>query len=64
MENSGRMIKICDKALVKPFSLIYKDCVNTEIFPNILKKSNIAPVYKKGEKQIIDDFRPISFLSI
>ena len=34
-EISVRMIKICDKAFVKPFSLIYKNCMNTGIFPNV-----------------------------
>ena len=61
---SVRMIKICDEALVKPLSLIYKNCIDTGVFPDIWKKSNIAPVYKSGEKQIIDNYRPISLLPI
>ena len=62
--NELRMIKICDEALVKPLSLIYKNCIDTGVFPDIWKKSNIAPVYKSGEKQIIDNYRPISLLPI
>ena len=54
--NELRMIKICDEALVKPLSLIYKNCIDTGVFPDIWKKSNIAPVYKSGEKQIIDNY--------
>ena len=34
-EISVRMTKICDEALVKPLSLIEKNCINTEIFQNI-----------------------------
>ena len=63
-EISVSMIKICDEALVKPLSLIYKNCIDTGVFPDIWKKSNIAPVYKSGEKQIIDNYRPISLLPI
>ena len=59
-EISVRMIKICGEALVKPLSLIYKNFSITEIFPNIWKKSSIVPVYKKGDKHIIDNYRPIS----
>ena len=43
---SSRMIKICDKALVKPLSIIYKNCIDTGIFPDLWKKSNIVPVQK------------------
>ena len=51
------MIKICDEALVKPL-------LNHWLFPSIWKKSSIVPVYKKGDKQIIYNYRPISLLSI
>ena len=34
---SVRMIKICDEACVKPLSLIYKNCINTGIFPKMEK---------------------------
>ena len=62
--NELRMIKICDEALVKPLSLIYKNCIDTGVFPDIWKKSNIVPVYKREDKQIIDNYRPISLLPI
>ena len=35
------MIKICDKATVKPLSIIYKNCIDTGIFPDLWKKSKI-----------------------
>ena len=61
-EISVIMIKICDEALVKPLSL--KNCIDTGVSPDIWKKSNIVPVYKRGYKQIIDNYRPISLLPI
>ena len=63
-EISVRMIKICDEALVKPLSLINKNCIDTGVFPDIWKKSNIVPIYKRGDQQIIDNYRPISLLPI
>ena len=63
-EISVRMIKICDEALVKLLSLMNKNCIDTGVFPDIWKKSNIVPVYKRGDKQIIDNYRPISLLCI
>ena len=42
---SVRMIMLCGQLLVKPLSIIFKNCVNNEIFPDIWKKSNIIPVH-------------------
>ena len=53
---SVRMIKkSCNKSIL-PVILIYKNCINSGIFPNIWKKSNIVPVHKKGDKQVADNF--------
>ena len=61
---SIRMIKIYDKAIVKRRSIIYKNCIDTSIFPDLLKKSNIPPVHKKGDKQQLRNYRPVSLLPI
>ena len=61
-EISVRIIKVFDEAL-KPLSLIIQKFL-TKIpdFSDIWKKSNIVPVYKRGDKQIIDNYTPISLL--
>ena len=41
------MLKICDSVLVEPLSLIYKNCINSGVFPDIWKRSHIIPTYKK-----------------
>ena len=61
---SIRMIKICDQLIVKPLSIIYQNCLNTGTFPDIWKKSNIVPVHKKGEKQVVNNYRPVSLLPV
>ena len=61
---SIRMIKICDQSIVKPLSIIYQNCLNTGTFPDIWKKSNIVPVHKKGDKQIVNNYRPVSLLPV
>ena len=50
---SVRMIKMCDESLVQPLSLIFRGCIDTGIYPDTWKKSNIVPVHKKGDKQIV-----------
>ena len=61
---SFRMIKICDEAIVKPLSIIYKNCIDNGIFPNLWMKSSIVPVHKKGDKQLLQNYRPVSLLPI
>ena len=58
------MIKLCYKSIIPAMSLIYKNCINSGIFPNVLKKSNVVPVHKKGDKQVVDTYRPVSPLQI
>ena len=58
------MIKLCDKSIIPAISLIYKNWINSGIFPNICKKSNIVPVHKKSDNQVVDNYRPVSLLLI
>ena len=47
--------KICDHSTVKPLSIIYQNCLNTDTFPDIWKKSNIVLVHRKGDKQVVNN---------
>ena len=58
------MINLCSKSVVKPLSIIFKNCNDTDTFPDIWKKSNIIPVHKKGDKEIVNNYRPVSLLPI
>ena len=53
---SARMVKTCDDAIKKPLSIIYKNCTETGIYPNALKKCNIVPVHMKGDKQTVNNY--------
>ena len=61
---SVRMIKLCDEAIVKPLCIIFSNCLKKGIFPSQWKKGNIIPIHKKGPKNIINNYRPISLLPI
>ena len=58
------MVKLFDDSLVKPLSIIFQKCINSGVFPDSWKKSNIVPVYKKNDKQLINNYRPVSLLPI
>ena len=61
---SIRMVKLCDDSLVKPLSKAFQKCINSGVFPDSWKKSNIVPIHKKNDKQLINNYRPVSLLAI
>ena len=61
---SIRMLKLCGESIYKPLNLIFKSCLETGQFPSDCKKANVAPVFKKGDKQLLKNYCPISLLSI
>ena len=61
---SIRMLKLCDETIVKPLSLLFRNSYQACIYPDAWKKSNIIPIHKKNDKQIVSNYRPISLLPI
>ena len=58
------MVRICDIAVIKPLSNIYKNCIEINSYPDTWKKSNIVLVHKKGDKQNVNSYKPVSLLPI
>ena len=49
--------------LAHPLALLFESCFALGIFPDKLKIAKIIPVLKKGDRQEISNYRPISILS-
>ena len=45
-------------------TLIFEDCISKGIFPDLWKLANVIPTHKKGSKNIVKNYRPISLLPI
>ena len=58
------MLILCDENISIPLKLIYEQVFATGIFPNIWKSVNLTPIHKKGDKQLLKKYRPISLLPI
>ena len=61
---SIRMIKLCGNSISKPLSITFNDCLKEGKFPSDWKKAHVVPVHKKGDKQCLKNYRPISLLPI
>ena len=61
---SIRMIKICDKSLLEPLIILFKNSTKSSHYPDIWKRSNIIPVHNKNDEKLVINFRPISLLPI
>ena len=57
---SGKILKNCCGSLAYPLSLIYRLSYNSGIVPQEWKMANVVPVYKKGSKSSVENYRPIS----
>ena len=61
---SGKMLLLCDDSVSIPLQIIYSNTLSTFIYPDIWKLANVTPIFKKGDKQLINNYRPISLLPI
>ena len=55
---------MCATLISKPLPILFNNSVINECFPNEWEKANIIPVHKKGDMQIIKNYRPVSLLPI
>ena len=61
---SIKMIKICSESLTLLLRIIFEQSVKEGRFPEIWKKANVVPVYKKDDKNLLKNYCPIGLLPI
>ena len=61
---SGQMLLLCDESIILPLQIIFTNILTTSIYPDMWKIANVTPIFKKGDKQLIKNYRPISLLPI
>ena len=61
---TGQMIRLCGDSLVLPLRLLFSNILRTSCFPSMWKLANVTPVFKKNDKQLIKNYRPISLLPL
>lgn len=47
-----------------PLSVLLTNCCKEGVFPEVLKIGKVVPIFKSGDKHDVNNYRPISLLSI
>ena len=63
-DNIGNLIlKLNAESLGEPMTFLINKSLKDGIFPSDWKQANVTPIFKKGSRQDIRNYRPISLLS-
>jgi len=62
-EISTKLLKITAPCISSPLNYICNKVISKGVFPDRLKYSAIKPLYKKGNKRVVNNYRPISLLT-
>ena len=60
---SSNVIKFVFDALIKPIKHVFDLSLKNGVFPDKLKIARVTPIYKSGEEELVNNYRPISVLS-
>ena len=61
---SAKFIKIISPVVSAPLCEVINQALVTGIYPDLLKIAKVIPIHKKGERDNVNNYRPISVLSI
>ena len=60
---SHRMLKGVSKSISKPLSILMNRSFNEGIFPEAWKVANVIQIFKKSDKSLPSNYRPVALLS-
>ena len=61
-EISSKLVKDLKFELITPIKIILTKMIREKTFPDIWKIAKVIPLFKKGDKQEVGNYRPISLL--
>ena len=60
----GKILKFCSKSIAYPLAVLFRLSYNVGNVPSEWKLANVVPIHKKGAKENIENYRPISLTSL
>lgn len=59
---NAKIFKLTYKVILKQILHLFNRCLESGIFPRIFKIAIIKPIYKNGDRRLVNNYRPISIL--
>ena len=59
---SGQLLLLCENSVVSPLKMIFQNILESSTYPEMWKLANVTPIFKKCDKQLVKNYRPISLL--
>ena len=63
-EITSTKLQACSPYITSPLNYIYNRVLSTGTFPDRLKFATVRPLFKKGDKKDISNYRPITLLPV
>ena len=57
-----KIIKACGDSITPLITSIINNSIATGVFPDVLKEARVLPIFKSGDKERAENYRPISIL--
>ena len=61
---SARLIRECADLICSPLCVIFNQSLRLGIFPDDWKNARVTPLFKQGEQNDLNNYRPISVISV
>ena len=59
-----RVLRECAEQVAKPLTEFFQMCVDSGSIPDEWKESIISPIFKKGQRNLAENYRPVALTSI
>lgn len=59
---STKLVRQLKDVLVSPMTIIINQSLKSGTFPELMKIARVIPLYKKGDSESVDNYRPVSIL--
>ena len=61
---NNRVIKVTAETITRPLTNLFNSSLRSSTVPDIWKKANVSPIHKRDDKSSVENYRPISLISL